>query len=122
MRVLLVGAGGVGGAFARIMARRDGGLFWCRVRGRTLTHDDPLARAVWSFADISDHRPCQPLTPRERQIVMLLGEGGTSKEIAQRLGLSHRTVENHVQNTLTKLQLHNRAQLVRYAVERGLAD
>jgi len=34
--------------------------------------------------------------------------------------LSHRTVENHVQNTLTKLALHNRAQLVRYAVEQGL--
>jgi DNA-binding NarL/FixJ family response regulator len=36
--------------------------------------------------------------------------------------VSHRTVESHVQNTLRKLQLHNRAQLVRYAIEQGLAD
>ena len=59
----------------RIMARRDGALFWCRVRGRTFTPDDPLQRAVWSFADLSEQRPCQPLTPRERQIVMHAGRG-----------------------------------------------
>ena len=36
--------------------------------------------------------------------------------------LSHRTVQNHVQNTLNKLQLHNRVELVRYAIEQGLDD
>ena len=41
-------------------------------------------------------------------------------ESGERLGLSHRTVETHVQNTLRKLQLHNRSQLVRYAIEQGL--
>ena len=46
----------------------------------------------------------------------------TAKQIGARLGLSHRTVETHVQNTLRKLQLHNRTQLVRYAIEQGLAD
>ena len=40
----------------------------------------------------------------------------------QRLGLSHRTVQNHVQNTLGKLQLHNRVELTRYAIEQGLDD
>ena len=45
----------------------------------------------------------------------------TYKQIATRLVLSHRTVENHVQNTLGKLQLHNRVELVRYAIEHGLA-
>ena len=44
------------------------------------------------------------------------------KQIAERLVLSHRTVQNHVQNTLRKLQLHNRVQLVRYAIEQGLDD
>jgi len=43
------------------------------------------------------------------------------KQIATRLVLSHRTVQNHVQNTLGKLQLHNRVELVRYAIEHGLA-
>ena len=43
------------------------------------------------------------------------------QQIAARLVLSHRTVQNHVQNTLGKLQLHNRVELVRYAIEHGLA-
>jgi DNA-binding NarL/FixJ family response regulator len=43
-----------------------------------------------------------------------------TKQIAERLVLSHRTVQDHVQNTLGKLQLHNRVELVRYAIEQGL--
>lgn len=77
----------------RVMARRDGTLFWTRVRGHSLTPDEPLQRAVWSFADLSEHRSYQPLTKREREIVGLLSEGQTSKEIARALDISHRTVE-----------------------------
>jgi len=62
------------------------------------------------------------LTARETEVLRLVAKGLTAKQVAERLVLSHRTVENHVQNTLSKLQLHNRAQLVRYAVEQGLAD
>jgi DNA-binding NarL/FixJ family response regulator len=62
------------------------------------------------------------LTERETEVLRLVAKGLTAKQIAERLVLSHRTVENHVQNTLSKLQLHNRAQLVRYALEKGLAD
>jgi hypothetical protein len=47
--------------------------------------------------------------------------GGRRPGAASRLVLSHRTVQNHVQNTLGKLQLHNRVELVRYAIEHGLA-
>ncbi len=46
--------------------------------------------------------------------------GLSYKQIPERLVLSHRTVQNHVQNTLSKLQLHNRVELVRYAIEHGL--
>ncbi len=60
------------------------------------------------------------LTPRETEVLRLVAKGLTSKQVAERLVLSHRTVENHVNNTLGKLQLHNRAQLVRYALEKGL--
>jgi len=60
------------------------------------------------------------LTPRETEVLRLVAKGLTSRQVAERLLLSHRTVENHVQNTLTKLALHNRAQLVRYAVDQGL--
>ena len=62
------------------------------------------------------------LTDRETEVLRLVAKGLTAKQVAERLTVSHRTVENHVQNTLSKLQLHNRAQLVRYALEQGLAD
>ena len=60
------------------------------------------------------------LTERETEILRLVAKGVSYKSIAQRLGLSHRTVQNHVQNTLNKLQLHNRVELARYAIEQGL--
>jgi len=60
------------------------------------------------------------LTEREAEILRMVGTGLTYKQIAERLVISHRTVQNHVQNTLAKLQLHNRAELVRYAIEHGL--
>ena len=70
----------------------------------------------------ADDEAAPKLTARETEVLRLVAKGLTARQVAERLVLSHRTVENHVQNTLTKLQLHNRAQLVRYAVERGLAD
>ncbi|BCB81634.1 response regulator transcription factor [Phytohabitans flavus] len=60
------------------------------------------------------------LTDRETEVLRLVAKGLSYKQIAARLTLSHRTVQNHVQNTLGKLQLHNRVELTRYAIERGL--
>jgi DNA-binding NarL/FixJ family response regulator len=60
------------------------------------------------------------LTERETEILRMVATGLSYKQIASRLVLSHRTVQNHVQNTLGKLQLHNRTELVRYAIEHGL--
>jgi DNA-binding NarL/FixJ family response regulator len=60
------------------------------------------------------------LTEREAEILRMVGTGMSYKQIAERLVLSPRTVQNHVQNTLNKLQLHNRVDLVRYAIEHGL--
>ncbi|WP_196442533.1 response regulator transcription factor [Planomonospora sp. ID67723] len=62
------------------------------------------------------------LTERETEVLRLVAKGLSYKQIAERLVLSHRTVQNHVQNTLNKLQLHNRVELVRYAIEQGLDD
>jgi DNA-binding NarL/FixJ family response regulator len=60
------------------------------------------------------------LTDRETEVLRLVAKGLTARQVADRLVLSHRTVQNHVQNTMTKLQVHNRAGLVRYAIETGL--
>lgn len=97
----------------RIMARKNGTLFWCRVRGHSLTRDDdPLRRAVWSFADLSKTRNVLNLSGRERQIVMHLGEGRTSKEIARTLDISPRTVESYRARLLKKYNAHNVAELL----------
>jgi DNA-binding NarL/FixJ family response regulator len=62
------------------------------------------------------------LTARETEILKMVAKGMSYKQIAERLVVSHRTVQNHVQNTLRKLQMHNRVELTRYAIERGLDD
>ncbi|MER7458542.1 response regulator transcription factor [Micromonospora sp. NPDC126480] len=62
------------------------------------------------------------LTERETEVLRLVAKGMSYKQIAERLAISHRTVQNHVQNTLGKLQLHNRVELTRYAIEQGLDD
>ncbi len=62
------------------------------------------------------------LTERETEVLRMVATGMSYKQIATRLVLSHRTIQNHVQNTLSKLHLHNRVELVRYAIEHGLAD
>ncbi|MBE1283134.1 MAG: PAS domain S-box protein [Rhodobacteraceae bacterium] len=95
----------------RVMRRKDGELFWVRVRGHSFTPDDPLARAVWSFADLSALRPYQPLTRREREVFSLLSEGKTSKEIARILQLSYRTVEVYRAKLLKKFGASNTAAL-----------
>lgn len=74
------------------------------------------------YRRLADERaPSGPaLTDRETDVLRLVAKGMTSRQIGERLTVSHRTVETHVQNTLRKLQLHNRVQLVRYAIEQGL--
>ena len=67
-----------------------------------------------------DDRP--QLTDRETEVLRMVATGMSYRQIAERLVLSHRTVQNHVQNTLRKLQLHNRVELTRYAIEHGLED
>ena len=62
------------------------------------------------------------LTEREIEILRMVSTGLTARQVAERLVVSHRTVQNHVQNTLRKLQLHNRVELARWAIERGLAE
>lgn len=60
------------------------------------------------------------LSDRETEVLRLVAKGLSAKQIAARLVISHRTVENHVQSTLRKLQLANRVELARYAIEHGL--
>jgi len=74
------------------------------------------------IADGPTEETADGLTERETEILKMVAKGMSYKQIAERLVISHRTVQNHVQNTLRKLQMHNRVQLTRYAIERGLDD
>jgi DNA-binding NarL/FixJ family response regulator len=66
--------------------------------------------------------PASALTERETEVLRLVAKGLSYKQIAERLTLSHRTVQNHVQNILGKLHLHNRVELTRFALEHGYDD
>jgi DNA-binding NarL/FixJ family response regulator len=70
----------------------------------------------------AEPEPENALTPRETEILKMVAKGMSYKQIAERLVLSHRTVQNHVQNTLRKLQMHNRVELTRYVIAQGLDD
>ncbi|HEV2888960.1 MAG TPA: response regulator transcription factor [Frankiaceae bacterium] len=72
------------------------------------------------FRRMTTGEPEVRLTDRETEVLRLVAKGLTYKQIAERLVLSHRTVQNHVQNVLNKLQLHTRYELVRYALKKGL--
>ncbi len=66
--------------------------------------------------------PYGRLTPREREVLHLIAEGLTTKEIARRLDISTKTAENHRGHVLEKLDVRNTAELVRYALRKGLVD
>lgn len=63
-----------------------------------------------------------PLTSRERQVLQLVGEGKSSKEVGSLLGISTKTAESHRSRLMQKLDLHETASLVRYAIRRGLVQ
>jgi len=67
-----------------------------------------------------DKPPESPLSPREREVLQLVAEGKTTKEVAATLFISFKTVESHRQRIMSKLDLHETASLVRYAIRSGL--
>jgi DNA-binding NarL/FixJ family response regulator len=70
----------------------------------------------------SGQKPAHLLTPRQREILVLIGEGCSTRDIAQRLGLSVKTVETHRAQLMDRLDIHDLAGLVRYAVRVGLVS
>jgi DNA-binding NarL/FixJ family response regulator len=63
-----------------------------------------------------------PLTPREAEVVKLIAEAYTNRQIADTLGLAEKTVESHRANVLAKLGMRDRVEVVRYAIRRGLVE
>lgn len=68
----------------------------------------------------SEQSSYSDLTPREREILTLIAEGLTQREIASKLSISVNTVQTHRQNLMDKLDLHNKTELIKYAIRKGL--
>lgn len=86
----------------------------------------PLSeRAIEAYGERAATAPFDPyetLTPRERQILQLTAEGASASRVAARLSISPRTAETHRTNLMRKLGLHSQADLIRYAVRRGIVQ
>ena len=91
-------------------------------RGGRYVHPELGARLIAAEAAAERHAEEDPLSEREREVLRLLALGHTNQEIAKRLYISVRTAETHRAHIMRKLRLGSRAELVRYAIARGLLD
>ncbi len=97
----------------------------CRiaVSGGCFLYPSAITTLVREFlANADANGPADVLTPREQEIVKLIAEGATSRQIATTLAISVKTVDRHRTNILDKLGLHDRVDLTRYAIRRGLIE
>jgi DNA-binding NarL/FixJ family response regulator len=88
------------------------------LQGRTFITPDLAAELVRTAGQEAD--PVAAITPRQREILELLAEGKSAKEIASALGLSARTVEDHKYRLMESLGIDNSAELIRFAIRHGL--
>jgi DNA-binding NarL/FixJ family response regulator len=79
-----------------------------------------VSQAVVEAYRTKSERPSDPLSVRERQVLQLIAEGKSTKDVASLLGISVKTAESHRSRLMRKLDIHETASLVRYAVRRGL--
>jgi two-component system response regulator NreC len=94
---------------------------------RSVARGDGYISPAVSGALLSDYRkdvtdPVDLLSPREREVLQLIAEGKTNKEVATKLNLSVYTVDSHRGKIMEKLNLHSTGELVRFALKRGLVD
>ncbi len=90
-------------------------------KGESVFSPSLAGMVLQEFRRMASKDPAEPrLTARENEVLVLVAKGYTYREIAEKLFLSIKTVQNHVQNILAKLQLHKRYELMRYAIQRGL--
>jgi DNA-binding NarL/FixJ family response regulator len=95
----------------------------CRaaMRGESYLYPSAVTTLVRDYVDRDgDGQQFDVLTPREVEVLKLIAEANTSKEIAEKLFISLKTVDRHRQNILDKLGMRDRVELTRYAIRRGL--
>ncbi len=90
--------------------------------GRTFLSSRTQGALMRQWLEDGRTEPRDELTPRELEVVKLIAEAHTNRQIAEALGLSEKTVESHRGNVLAKLGMRDRVELVRYAIRRGLVE
>jgi DNA-binding NarL/FixJ family response regulator len=114
------------GALGYVLKSDDAGVMREAVR-EVLAHRRYISAALsfeWRKTN-SGMRPVAPqhrLTPREREVLQLLSDGCSNKDIAAQLGISDKTAETHRARLMTKLGIHSVAKLVRYAIRNRIVD
>ncbi len=95
-------------------------------RGEVFIHPSLAGRLVQDYLQRRDVDVQEPvagdLTPREQEVLTLIAQGLSNNEIADQLVISAKTVDRHRENIMRKLNLHNRVDLVKYALRKGLID
>lgn len=81
-----------------------------------------ISRSVLKIFKAGDELPPDPLSPREREVLQLVAEGKSTKEAAWILGVSEKTAESHRTHLMSKLDIHQTAGLVRYAIKHGIVQ
>ena len=91
-------------------------------RGESFLTNEAQRALVREWIEDDSTGPAEPLTPREQEVLKLIAEAHTNKQIGDVLNLSEKTVESHRGNLLRKLGMRDRVELVRYAIRRGLVE
>jgi len=92
------------------------------VRGESFLTNAAQRSLVREWMADGSEGPREPLTPREQEVLKLIAEAHTNREISEILHLAEKTVESHRANILRKLGMRDRVELVRYAIRRGLVE
>ena len=116
------------------MMRASGDFCWVEGNGSPRMDNGEFVGFIGTVADVSDRRrhyytPDEEsmrmvfaLTERERQVLVLIAEGKSTKEAAAQLGISYKTADSHRSRILEKLGVHETASMVRYAIRAGLIE
>jgi DNA-binding NarL/FixJ family response regulator len=99
----------------------------CRaaMRGESFLYPGAMTSLIRDYLrQARDNEPVRadPLTPREQEVVKLIAESYSTRQIADALVISEKTVDRHRANILEKLGMHDRVQLTRYAIRQGLVE
>jgi two-component system response regulator NreC len=101
-----------------IRAARSGEIYLYPSLAKALVSDFLTRRQT----EPQEEGSMESLTPREQEVLELLAEGGSNDEIAEQLDISPHTVARHRENLMRKLGLHNRSELVKYAIRKGIIN